>query len=149
MSMRTTLKCRYCGKPAKLIRESRPGELKGGRIWFCPICMAQVPARSWDNEPKGIIASEELRLAHYRLFIEIEKKKVTGTSLQSVLGWLSGQIGMPLDRIEYMDEEQTGKALEVMQGIQKGEQPWRGIMTSRSRHLIYARYSDVWPRWNH
>jgi len=115
--------CRYCGRPAKLIRD-KGNSLARGLIWYCPICMAQAPAKSYSHAPVGIMAKGDLRLRRSKLYELIANKKYSSDPLSKVLMWIGAEADMPVSCIEDMDETQVAKALDVMGKVERGERPW-------------------------
>lgn len=123
MKQVTGIICRYCGNAAHLVRECSSG-FKQQYIWYCPMCRAQMPARTWDHSPRGIMATGELRLERKKLYDMITEYKSSGDTLRQVLRWLGIRTGEELRYLEDMDEAQVAKAVEALGKVRRGTRPW-------------------------
>lgn len=122
--MRRVVNCRYCGKPAKLIRERRKGACLSQLIWFCPICNAECGAREHDHEPIGIMADEQLRHDQHKLHRMIWKAQGSAP-ISEVLNWLIDKLDLTANGIQDFDEASTAKALDIIDKL-GGRKPWIG-----------------------
>ena len=122
------LTCRYCGKPARLIRDFDKHVYLSRLIWFCPVCNAQCGAAPRTREPIGIMADEKLRLAHHRLFKLMCSIKKSG-QISKLYNYLAEQLRVPVMHIEDLDEEYTAKAIKLLEEL-RGAQPWKQLRIS-------------------
>lgn len=119
------LTCRYCGKPARLIRDFDKHVYLSRLIWFCPVCNAQCGAMPRTREPIGIMADEKLRLAHHRLFKLMCRLKRSG-QISEMYIYLAEQLKTPVVHIEDLDEDQTLKAIQILEDLKdRGVRPWK------------------------
>ena len=119
------LTCRYCGRPARLIRDYHKGVYLSRLIWFCPVCNAQCGAMPRTREPIGIMADEKLRLAHHRLFKLMCRLKRSG-QISEMYIYLAEQLKTPVVHIEDLDEDQTLKAIQILEDLkERGVRPWK------------------------
>lgn len=121
--MKRYVTCRYCGKPAKLIRERRKGVHLSQLIWFCPICNAECGAREHDHEPIGIMADEQLRHDHRKLHRMLWKAQGTAR-ISEALNWLMDELHIAANGIQDFDEQTTVKAIQLMDTL-GGKRPWK------------------------
>lgn len=126
--MITTVTCRYCGRSARLIRDYQKGVLLSRLIWFCPICNAQCGAAPRTREPIGVMADEKLRMAHHRLFKLMCRLKKSGM-ISDLYIYLAEQLRVPVMHIEDLDEENTAKAIKILEEL-RGAQPWKQLRIS-------------------
>lgn len=122
-----TVTCRYCGRPARLIRDYCKGVYMSRLVWFCPVCNAQCGSAPRTCEPIGIMADEKLRNAHHRLFKLMCRLKKSGM-ISELFIYLADRMKVPMMHIEDLDEEQTAEAIRILEDL-RGETPWKKVPT--------------------
>lgn len=119
--------CRYCLKPALLLRVGDPGypyQRDFGPIWTCAPCGAWVGCHAGTENALGGLANAELRAAKqaaHAAFDPLWQRKIKreGCSRRKARNagyrWLSQQLGIPFKKthIGYMSLEECQRVVEV------------------------------------
>lgn len=120
--------CRYCGKPAQLIKDFDDG-IKPRFVWVCKGCNARQLTRPYDHSPRGVMAKPELVMARKDLHKLLISRMHARDTLRCQLDWLGEKLGTGIQHIEDMDEEQVAKAIKLINGLKKGYRPWMRTRT--------------------
>lgn len=123
--------CRYCTRPAKLLRlgeEGYPYRRDFGPTWTCLPCQAWVGCHPHTERALGGLANAELRAAKqaaHAAFDPLWQRKMEreqcskGVARRAGYRWLSQQLGIPFERthIGYMSLDECRKVVEVCKAV--------------------------------